>query len=98
MRLLLQGAFVGLQSEEMRRAADEYKVKEEELRALAESGDLLAVRGSAWDDCSVCSLHWQSFGVLDYVGRMLELHFFYCVSCTYFYTNSRARAYTHTHS
>jgi len=40
----LQGAFVGLAGEEMRRAAEEYRLKEEELRALAESGDLLAVR------------------------------------------------------
>jgi len=35
---------VGLAGEEMRRAAEEYRLKEEELRALAESGDLLAVR------------------------------------------------------
>jgi hypothetical protein len=38
------GLFVGLQSEELRRAADEYRAKEEELRALAESGGLMAVR------------------------------------------------------
>lgn len=37
------GAFVDLQSEELRRAAEEYRIKEEELRALAESGGLLAV-------------------------------------------------------
>jgi len=37
-------SIVNLGSEEMRRAAAEYAAKEEELRALAESGDLLAVR------------------------------------------------------
>lgn len=36
------GAFVDLQSEELRRAAADYAVREEELRALAESGGLMA--------------------------------------------------------
>ncbi len=35
------GALVGLQADELRKAADEYRAKEEELRALAESGDLM---------------------------------------------------------
>jgi hypothetical protein len=42
----IQGAIVELQSEQLRRAAEDYRLKEEELRALAESGDLMAVRAS----------------------------------------------------
>lgn len=36
------GALMSLQTDELRRAAEEYSAKERELRALAESGDLLA--------------------------------------------------------
>lgn len=45
------GAILGLQSEELRRAAAQYQAQADDLRALAEGGELMAVRGLRWRLC-----------------------------------------------
>ena len=40
----VQGRFIGLEGDAIRRAASEYKQREDDMKAAAESGQYLAVR------------------------------------------------------